>query len=191
VRAAGLYTVDWRYAFASGLFPGVTNREMGLRVNGKVITTTERFPVTGSFDTYQHSFLQVRLKAGVNSISMLAVSDHGVSRVDQMTVTPAKAAVPAAPARLTAKRGNGTVRLSWTGSPSGHPTSYSIYRGTLSDGEATTPVATVSGTKTTFTDTGLTNGTKYFYNVAANNAVGVSPDSNEVSVTPTATARRW
>jgi F5/8 type C domain-containing protein len=40
----------------------------------------------------------------------------------------------------------------------------------------------VSGT--TFTDTGLHNGTKYFYNVAANNAVGVSPDSNEVATTP-------
>src|SRR5215831_14812643 len=30
VPASGLYTVDWRYAFASGLFPGVTNRQMGL-----------------------------------------------------------------------------------------------------------------------------------------------------------------
>ncbi|MBV9381881.1 MAG: fibronectin type III domain-containing protein [Streptosporangiaceae bacterium] len=188
VPASGLYTVDWRYAFQGGLFPGVTNRQMGLMVNGTVITATERFPITGSFDTYQHSYLQVHLNAGVNTISMLAVSDHGVSRVDQMTVTPATASVPSGPADLTAKPGNGTVTLSWTGSTSGHPASYSIYRGTKSDGEAITPVATVSGTTITFTDTGLANGKTYFYNVAANNAVGVSPDSNEVSVTPTATA---
>jgi len=185
VPASGLYTVDWRYAFQGGLFPGVTNRQMGLDVNGTVITTTERFPITGSFDVYQHSFLQVHLNAGVNSIGLLAVSDHGVSRVDQLTVTPATASVPSGPANLTVKVGmTGTVTLSWTGSASGNPTSYSIYRGTKSDGEAVAPIATVSGATTTFTDTGLTHGKTYFYNIAANNAVGVSPDSNEVSVTP-------
>jgi hypothetical protein len=184
VPASGLYTVDWRYAFQSGLFPGVNNRQMGLSVNGAVITTTERFPITGSFDTYQHSFLQVHLNAGVNSISMLAVSDHGVSRVDQMTVTPATASVPSAPTRLTVTPGNTTATLSWTASTSGSPTSYTVYRGTKSDGEANTPVGTTNGTTTTFTDTGLHNGTTYFYNVAANNNVGVSPDSNEVSTTP-------
>jgi hypothetical protein len=51
----------------------------------------------------------------------------------------------------------------------------------------TTPVATTNGTTTTFTDTGLHDGTTYFYNVAANNSVGISPDSNEVTVTPAAT----
>jgi hypothetical protein len=183
VPTSGLYTVDWRYAFASGLFPGVTNRQMGLEVNGTVITTTERFPVTGSFETYQHSSLQVHLNAGRNSISMLAVTTHGVSRVDQMTITPATASVPSGPTNLTATSGNGSVTLHWTAS-SGSPTSYSIYRGGKSDGEATTPVATVSGTTTTFTDTGLTNNRTYFYNVAANNAVGVSPDSNEILATP-------
>jgi hypothetical protein len=45
-------------------------------------------------------------------------------------------------------------------------------------------VTTVSGTTTTFTDTGLRNGAAYFYIVAALNRVGISPDSNEVSVTP-------
>jgi beta-glucosidase len=54
----------------------------------------------------------------------------------------------------------------------------------MADGEATTPVATVSGTTTMFTDTRLTNETTYFYTVAANNAVGVSPDSNEILATP-------
>jgi chitodextrinase len=184
VPTSGLYTIDWRYAFQGGLFPGVTNRQMGLAVNGTVLTTTERFPITGSFDVYQHSFLQAHLNAGKNSISMLAVSDHGVSRVDQLTVTPATASVPSGPTNLTATAGNGTVTLSWTGSSSGSPTSYSVYRGTKSDGEATTPIATTNGTTTTFTDTGLKNGMTYFYNVAANNAVGVSPDTNEISVVP-------
>jgi fibronectin type 3 domain-containing protein len=183
VPTAGLYTVDWRYAFASGLFPGVTNRQMGLKVNGTVITSTERFPVTGNFETYQDSSLQVHLNAGKNSIAMFAVDDHGVSRVDEMTITPATASVPSGPTNLTPTSGNGSVTLHWTGSGGG-PTAYSIYRGTQSDGEATTPVATVSGTTTTYTDTGLKNASSYYYLVAANNTAGVSPDSNEIIATP-------
>jgi Fibronectin type III domain len=184
VPTSGLYTIDWRYAFASGLFPGVTNRQMGISVNGTVITNTERFPITGSFDTYQHSFLQAHLNAGVNSITQFAVSNHGVSRVDQLIVTPATASVPNGPTNLTVTPGSASATLSWTGSNSGgSPTSYSIYRGTMSDGEATTAVATTNGTTTTFTDTGLRSGTRYFYAVAANNGVGVSPDTNEVSMT--------
>jgi hypothetical protein len=186
VPTSGLYTVDWRYAFQGGLFPGVNNRQMGLRVNGVVITTTQSFPITGSFDTYQHSALQVHLNAGVNSITQFAVSDHGLSRVDQMTVTPAAASVPSGPANLTARPGNGSVTLSWTASASGNPTSYRIYRGTKSDGEVNTPVGTTNGTTTTFTDTGLSNGRTYFYFVSAANAVGGSPNSNEVSATPSA-----
>ena len=183
VPTAGLYTVDWRYAFASGLFPGVTNRQMGLKVNGTVITSSERFPITGSFETYQDSSLQVHLNAGKNSVQMFAVDDHGVSRVDEMTITPATASVPGGPANLTSTSGNGSVTLHWTAS-SGGPTSYSIYRGTQSDGEATTPVASVSGTTATYTDTGLKNASSYYYMVAANNAAGVSPDSNEIIATP-------
>ncbi|MDT5038116.1 MAG: hypothetical protein QOE03_3301 [Micromonosporaceae bacterium] len=186
VPTTGLYTVDWRYAFTDGLFPGVKNRQMGLSVNGRVITTTQSFPITGDFDTYRHSSLQVRLNAGVNSITQFAVSDHGLSRVDQMSVAPAAASVPGGPTSLRATPGNGSVRLSWAGSASGNPTSYRVYRGTMSDGEVNTPIATTNGTTTTFTDTGLRNGTRYFYFVAAVNAVGGSPNSNEMSVLPTA-----
>jgi hypothetical protein len=50
-----------------------------------------------------------------------------------------------------------------------------------------TPVGTTNGSTTTFTDTGLQNAKQYFYFVAANNAVGGSPNSNEVSTTPGAT----
>ena len=184
VPTSGLYTIEWRYAFQGGLFPSVNNRQMGVAVNGTPITTTERFPITGSFDVYQDSSLQASLHAGRNSVTLFAVTDHGVSRVDQLIVTPATASVPSGPTNLTVTPGSAGATLHWTASASGSPTSYSIFRGTATDGEATTPVGTVSGTTTTFTDTGLTNGKTYFYNVAANNSVGVSPDTNEVSVSP-------
>jgi fibronectin type 3 domain-containing protein len=184
VPTAGLYTVDWRYAFQGGLFPGVNNRQMGLRVNGVVITRTQSFPITGSFDVYQHSALQVHLNAGVNSVQQFAVSDHGLSRVDQLIVTPATASSPSGPAGLTTTAGDKSVRLNWTASTSGSPTEYRIYRGTKSDGEVNTPIATVSGSTTTFLDTGLTNNKQYFYFVSAWNAVGGSPNSPEATATP-------
>ncbi|HET6280883.1 MAG TPA: malectin domain-containing carbohydrate-binding protein [Polyangia bacterium] len=184
VPTGGLYTVAFRYAFAAGLFPNVTNRQMGLMVNGVVITRTMRFPRTGSFDVYQESALQVNLRAGRNSIIMFAVTEHGVSRVDTLAVSPASGSSPAAPTNLSARPGDGSVLLSWTGSAGA--TSYNIYRGPVSDGEAIAAVATTNGSTTTFTDTARTNGTTYFYNVAAINAVGTSPSSNEVSVKPVA-----
>jgi len=184
VAASGLYTVDWRYAFDWGAYPGVTNRQMGVRVNGAVITTSERFIITGSFDDYHHSFLQVPLNAGLNSISLFAVSKHGVARVDQMTITPATASVPSEPTGLTGSvtACPSNITLSWTPSIRGEPTSYGVYRGTLSDGEDGTPGGITTGATTSFTDVSVQSGT-YFYSVVAHNGVGPSPHSNEVSVT--------
>jgi predicted phage tail protein len=64
-------------------------------------------------------------------------------------------------------------------------TNYEIYRGTVSGGEAL--LATV-GNVVTFADTGVTNGTPYFYKVSAVNSVGEGGLSGEASATPTATA---
>jgi fibronectin type 3 domain-containing protein len=181
VPTSGLYTIDWRYAFAGGLFPAVWNRHMGLKVNGTVFTSTQRFTRTGSFDVYEHSALQVHLNAGRNSVVQFAVSDHGLSRVDQLTVTPASASSPSGPTKLSATATQGEISLSWTASNGA--TEYQVYRGTASDGEANAPIATVSGSTTKFIDkTSLTNGKTYYYNVSATNSVGVSPDSNEVAV---------
>jgi hypothetical protein len=83
-----------------------------------------------------------------------------------------------------ATAGDKSIRLNWTASTSGSPTEYRIYRGTKSDGEVNTPIATVSGSTTTFLDTGLTNNKQYFYFVSAWNAVGGSPNSPEATATP-------
>src|SRR5262249_349388 len=129
--------------------------------------------------------LQVDLNAGVNSIALFAVSNHGVPRVDQMTVTPATASVPSGPTNLTATATPcpPVITLSWTPSMSGDPTSYSVYRGFMADGEDVAPIATTTGAVTSFTDTDVHGGATYFYAVAANNSVGVSPNSNEAALT--------
>ena len=90
---------------------------------------------------------------------------------------------PPTPTGLTATAGNTQVALSWTAS-SGAST-YNVYRGTTAGGESATPV--VAGVSTTsYTDTGLTDGTKYYYVVAAVNTYGTSAKSSEASATPAA-----
>jgi fibronectin type 3 domain-containing protein len=97
-----------------------------------------------------------------------------------ITVTAAQSA-PAAPTQLTATAGNTQVALSWTASSGA--ASYNVYRGAAAGGEGTTAVAT-GITTVTHTDTGLANGTIYFYKVAAVNPGGTSPLSNEASAKP-------
>ena len=87
---------------------------------------------------------------------------------------------PATPASLTATPGNATVALTW--SASANATGYYIKRSTSSGAE--TQIATSASNS--FTDTALTNGTKYFYVVSAYNSTGQSLNSAEVSATPTA-----
>jgi hypothetical protein len=182
VPSTGLYKIDFRYAFGPGLFPNVTNREMGLQVNGTVATSHMRFPITGSFSTYQHAFTQAQLVAGTNTLTLFAVTNHGISRVDEITVTAASGSLPTDPTNLTGVAGNAQVALSWTASTGA--AAYNVYRGTVFDGEATTPIATV--TSPSYTDTSVTNGTLYFYEVAATNGVGVSGDTNQITTTPMA-----
>src|SRR4029079_11314665 len=102
--------------------------------------------------------------------------------VDEVTVTAATAALPGDPSNLTGVPGSGNVALSWTASTGA--TSYNVYRGRACDVEATTPIATV--TSPSYTDTTVTNGTLYFYEVAATNSVGISGDTNQITMTPMA-----
>ena len=96
----------------------------------------------------------------------------------QVSATP-QAATPQPPTGLTATPGNTQVSLSWTASSGA--TSYNVKRSTVSGG----PYTTVGSTgATSFTNTGLTNGTTYFYVVTAVNASGESGNSTQVSATP-------
>src|SRR5439155_178103 len=58
---------------------------------------------------------------------------------------------------------------------------YRVYRGTSSGGESFLASA---GLSLTFTDSSVTNGQTYYYQVTAKNAAGEGPPSNEASATP-------
>lgn len=87
--------------------------------------------------------------------------------------------VPAAPTGLSASAGNTQITLSWSGSTGA--TGYNVKRATVSGGPYTTVGSTAS---TSFTNTGLTNGTTYYYVVTATNTAGESGNSNQASGTP-------
>jgi fibronectin type 3 domain-containing protein len=122
-----------------------------------------------------------------------------VNKVGVGTASGAASATPAAaitkpgpPAGLTATPGQGRVTLSWTapGSDGGAGISgYLIYQGTSPDGEAGTPVNGSPVSATSYTVTGLTNGTTYYFKVAAvNDAKQQGSDSGEASATPVSAA---
>lgn len=90
--------------------------------------------------------------------------------------------LPAAPANLQATAGNAQVTLTWSGSTGA--TSYTVKRSTTS-GSGYTAVAS-GRTGTSYTDTGLTNGTTYYYVVTASNTTGESAGSTQVAATPAA-----
>jgi alpha-L-arabinofuranosidase len=85
--------------------------------------------------------------------------------------------IPAAPTGLTATKLNqkGRIGLSWNAATGA--TSYHVKRATTSGGPYTTIASGV--TSTSYTNTGLTSGTTYYYVVTALNSAGESPNSNQ------------
>jgi subtilisin family serine protease len=87
----------------------------------------------------------------------------------------------AAPSGLVATAADASVKLTW--SAVNGATNYVVKRSTTVGGPYTV-IATVTGT--TYTDTTVSNGSNYFYVVAAVSSAGTSPNSTEVSAAPKA-----
>ena len=93
---------------------------------------------------------------------------------------------PAAPTGLTATAGDSLVSLDWANNAETDLAGYDVYRATVSGGPYTklnaTPLA-----DSAYTDTGLSNGTTYYYVVrAVDTSANPSAASSEASATPAA-----
>ena len=146
--------------------------------------TTSGGPYTNVATVTTTSFTDTGLTNGTTYYYVVSASNSAGESPNSAPVSATPTAggptVPAAPTGLTATAGNGQVTLAWNASAGA--TSYTVKRATTSGGPYTN-VATV--TTTSFTDTGLTNGTTYYYVVSASNSAGESPNSAPVSATPT------
>ncbi len=108
-----------------------------------------------------------------------ALNDAGESP-DSSAVQVRTPAPPPAPAGLTAQPLNAQVALSWEAVPGAER--YTVKRALKRDGRG---VAIASGIAAPpYTDTTVSNGTTYFYSVAAVNAAGEGVDSAAVEAVP-------
>ena len=154
--------------------PATTGGEVAIdAVSGSVTTYTDASPPSAGGLTYE----------------IVAVGAYGSSGPSNEVFVPGAPtlslqAPPIGP--LTVNPTDSTISLSWTASTGA--TGYNILRGTTSGGE--TALVTVGSSPTTYTDSGLTKNTQYFYVVQAvssgGGGSGTSLSSNELGPTTTA-----
>ncbi|ACL05044.1 Fibronectin type III domain protein [Desulfatibacillum aliphaticivorans] len=108
-----------------------------------------------------------------------AVNDYGQGALSaEASAAVAADQKPHAPIIYARKTGSGEITLDWWAAAGA--VSYKVHRGATSGG----PYTDLGVQTTGFTDTGLENGTAYFYVVDSHNASDVTARSNEAAITP-------
>ncbi len=142
-------------------------------------TYTAKYTMTGS-DTEGAIAFSISFSdaAGNSGTAVAATTDASAVTFDRTA--------PATPAGLAAVSGNAQNTISWTANAEGDLKSYKIYGGTSAN--PTTILNTANAVAASYTHTGLTNGTTYFYRISAIDNTGnestVSADATTVPKAP-------
>src|SRR6204780_5313656 len=131
------------------------------------------------------------LGAAGTSPARVGPSGAGASLVLTAMVGPqARVLNPGPPTGLSASAGNGQVTLSWKAPVEDGGSAiagYDVYEGTSSGGESGSSVNGSLIAGTSYTVTGLTNGTTYYFTADSVNGAGLQrTPSNKASATPVA-----
>ena len=158
---------------------GVTKVEF--LVDGQVVGTDTAAPYSTSWDS-------TTISDGSKTIQAKAY-DKDNDETSSGTITVDNTA-PEAVTGLSATPGNAKVDLSWTNPTTSDLDKVRVLRST--SGAATSPepasgqTQVYEGTATSHSDTGLTNGTKYYYTVFARDTAGNWSSAASTNATPTA-----
>ena len=179
-------TLNWQAPASDGGSP-VTNYRIyrGAAPGTKTLLTTVGAVLTYTDGAVTNGLTYYYQVSAVNGPGEGAKSNEASATPNPPPPPPSP---PSAPTNLVATGGNAQVALTWqapTSNGGSQITNYRVYRGTTSGGK--TLLATL-GVVTSYTDTSVTNGVTYYYQVSAVNSVGEGPRSNEATATPSAPA---
>jgi len=185
---AGVANPDNLSAFASvresdgALTAMVINKRQG---STPVTVSLANFSTSGTAQAWQINSVS---QTSIARLADVKIANNSVSAtVPSQSITlfviPSGSVLspPSAPTGLAATVGNGTVTLTWNAT--GGATSYTVDRGTANGGPYS-KIGTVGASPTKFKNSGLTNGTTYYYVVTGANSAGSSPNSAQVAATP-------
>ncbi|MBI3608872.1 MAG: fibronectin type III domain-containing protein, partial [Nitrospirae bacterium] len=106
----------------------------------------------------------------------------------QVSAAPVDNVAPAAPTGVSAvdrpADNGGAINLAWTPSTATDVTQQRVYRSTTTGGPYSLVTTFANNTTTSYTDTGLTNGTTYYYVIRAFDGTQESANSTQVSAAP-------
>jgi hypothetical protein len=168
---------DGTYAF-SLTYNGTTH---SISASIGSFTASATYAYTGTADLNRFGFLQPANTADTSTFTA------SITNINYTGETQVSGSLPAAPTALSAAPGNGQVTLNWTDNAS-NETGFKIQRATNSAFTTGVVNSTAAANATSAPVTGLTNGTTYWFRVAATNGTGDSAWSNVVSAVPTAQA---
>jgi Glycoside hydrolase family 44 len=161
----------------------VINKQQGTT---PVTVSLANFSTTGTAQAYQ---ISSATQTAITSLGNVPVTSNAISvTVPSQSITlfvvpsGSETTKPTAPTGLAATVGSGTVTLTWNAG--GGATSYNVLRSSSSTGTYTSIGTVTSPAPTTFTNTGLTNGTTYYYEVSGTNSAGTGPASSPLAATP-------
>jgi hypothetical protein len=182
VATAGTYTVTFEVASPAGVTDGFHLASSA----GTNLTGSVNIPATGGWQTWATVTASVTLPAGQQVLTWN--QDNAGYNLYSAAFASTDCTAPSAPTGLTATAASSSqINLSWTASSSTCGVTYNVFRSTTSGFTPSSSNQITSGvTATTYSNTGLTASTTYYYLVEGTTSSGTSAASNQANATTSA-----